>query len=79
MSTPAAAQASASLELVIPQILIFIIIAVATLSTLVSGYYAAGHFKIDTDIGKLISPDLPWRRSWDVPVLREKTFDFGVF
>jgi hopanoid biosynthesis associated RND transporter like protein HpnN len=40
----------------------WLVIAVATLSTLVSGYYAAGHFKIDTDIGKLISPDLPWRQ-----------------
>jgi uncharacterized protein len=27
-----------------------------------SGYYGARHFAIDTDIGKLISPDLPWRQ-----------------
>jgi uncharacterized protein len=26
------------------------------------GYYTAGHISIDTDIDKLINPDLPWRK-----------------
>ena len=38
------------------------VIAAATLLSLVSGIYVTRHFAIDTDIGKLISPDLPWRQ-----------------
>jgi hopanoid biosynthesis associated RND transporter like protein HpnN len=38
------------------------VIAAAGLLTLVSGVYVTRHFAIDTDIGKLISPDLPWRQ-----------------
>ena len=38
------------------------VIAVAVLSGIVAGVYGARHFAIDTDIGKLISPDLPWRK-----------------
>src|SRR5258708_36223285 len=38
------------------------VIAVAVLAAIVSGAYAARHFALDTDIGKLISPDLPWRQ-----------------
>src|SRR5581483_10554682 len=29
---------------------------------IVAGYYAATHLSIDTDLGKLISSDQPWRR-----------------
>ena len=35
--------------------------AVAVLATGCSGYYAATHFAITTDINKLISPGLEWR------------------
>jgi hopanoid biosynthesis associated RND transporter like protein HpnN len=38
------------------------VIALCALLTVLSGVYAARHFAIDTDIGKLISPDLPWRQ-----------------
>jgi uncharacterized protein len=38
------------------------VIALAGLLALVSGIYAARHFAIDTDINRLISPDLPWRQ-----------------
>src|ERR1700680_1359787 len=38
------------------------IIALAAVLALVSGIYAARHFAIDTDINRLISPDLPWRQ-----------------
>src|SRR5436190_23134910 len=38
------------------------VIIVGVLSGIVAGIYAARHFAIDTDIGKLISPDLPWRQ-----------------
>jgi hypothetical protein len=38
------------------------VIAVATLLAVVSGIYASRHFAIDTDINRLISPDLPWRQ-----------------
>ena len=38
------------------------IIALAAVLALVCGIYTARHFAIDTDINRLISPDLPWRR-----------------
>src|ERR1700722_14228667 len=38
------------------------VIALAAVLALVSGIYAARHFAIDTDINRLISPDLPWRQ-----------------
>ena len=38
------------------------IIALAAVLALVSGIYGARHFAIDTDINRLISPDLPWRQ-----------------
>jgi hopanoid biosynthesis associated RND transporter like protein HpnN len=38
------------------------VIALATVLALVFGGYAARHFAIDTDINRLISPDLPWRQ-----------------
>ena len=34
----------------------------AGLLAIASGIYVAQNFKIDTDINKLISPDLPWRK-----------------
>jgi hopanoid biosynthesis associated RND transporter like protein HpnN len=38
------------------------VIALAALLTVLCGIYVARHFAIDTDINKLISADLPWRR-----------------
>jgi hopanoid biosynthesis associated RND transporter like protein HpnN len=38
------------------------VIASAMVFALISGAYVAGHFAIDTDINKLLSPDLPWRQ-----------------
>ena len=38
------------------------VIALAAVITAGSGYYAATHFAITTDINKLISPDLEWRK-----------------
>src|SRR5215470_17949835 len=38
------------------------VIALSALVTVLAGVYAARHFKIDTDINKLISADLPWRQ-----------------
>jgi hopanoid biosynthesis associated RND transporter like protein HpnN len=38
------------------------VIAVAMLVAIVAGAYGARHFALDTDIGKLISPELPWRQ-----------------
>jgi uncharacterized protein len=35
---------------------------VALLLAILGGNYAVGHFSIDTDIDKLINPDLPWRQ-----------------
>jgi hopanoid biosynthesis associated RND transporter like protein HpnN len=35
---------------------------VVLLLAILGGYYAAGHFSIDTDINKLINPELPWRQ-----------------
>ena len=37
------------------------VIALAGVLAFVSGSYATRHFAIDTDINRLISPDLPWR------------------
>ncbi len=39
-----------------------LVTALALLLALFGGYYAAKHFSIDTDVDKLISPDLPWRK-----------------
>jgi hypothetical protein len=36
-------------------------VAVAAIITAGSGYYAAKHFAITTDINKLIAPDIGWR------------------
>jgi hopanoid biosynthesis associated RND transporter like protein HpnN len=44
------------------------VVAVATIITAVSGYYAATHFAITTDINKLIAPNLDWRE-------REKAYE----
>jgi uncharacterized protein len=38
------------------------VIGASALLTLLAGVYVAGHFRIDTDISKLISVDLPWRQ-----------------
>jgi predicted RND superfamily exporter protein len=38
------------------------VIAIAGLLGLVSGVYVIRHFAIDTDINKLLSPDLTWRQ-----------------
>jgi hopanoid biosynthesis associated RND transporter like protein HpnN len=38
------------------------IVATILLLTIAGGYYAAGHLSIDTDIDKLINPNLPWRQ-----------------
>jgi hypothetical protein len=38
------------------------VIVVGALAGVVSGYYAAQNFSINTDINKLISPDLAWRK-----------------
>ncbi len=38
------------------------VIALAVLVTGASGYYTVKHFAINTDVAKLISPDLPWRK-----------------
>jgi uncharacterized protein len=38
------------------------VIALAAVLAFVFGSYAARHFAIDTDINRLISPDLPWRQ-----------------
>jgi hopanoid biosynthesis associated RND transporter like protein HpnN len=38
------------------------VIALASVLAVVSGIYACRHFAIDTDINRLISPDLPWRQ-----------------
>jgi hopanoid biosynthesis associated RND transporter like protein HpnN len=40
----------------------WVVIALSALVTVLAGAYAARHFTIDTDINKLISADLPWRR-----------------
>jgi uncharacterized protein len=38
------------------------IIAIAGVFAVVSGAYVINHFAINTDLNKLISPDLPWRQ-----------------
>jgi hopanoid biosynthesis associated RND transporter like protein HpnN len=38
------------------------VIALAALLTLFTGFYSARNFSINTDVNKLISPDLPWRQ-----------------
>src|SRR5215471_11459417 len=38
------------------------VIATAMMLAVFSGAYVAGHFAIDTNINKLLSPDLPWRQ-----------------
>ena len=40
----------------------WLVIALSTLLGVISGVYAVRHFAINTDINKLISPDLPWRQ-----------------
>ena len=44
------------------------VVAVAAIITVGSGYYAAKHFAITTDINKLIAPGIDWR-------LREKAYE----
>lgn len=46
----------------------WLVIALSALLAVFCGVYVARHFAIDTDINKLISPDLPWRQ-------RELAFD----
>src|ERR1700733_9176568 len=38
------------------------VVGIAVLLTVVSGWYAATHFKITTDINQLISTSIPWRQ-----------------
>jgi hopanoid biosynthesis associated RND transporter like protein HpnN len=38
------------------------VIAISVLLTALSGLYSAHNFSINTDVNKLISPDLPWRQ-----------------
>ena len=38
------------------------VVGAAVLLTVLSAGYTARHFAIDTDVSKLISPDLPWRQ-----------------
>src|SRR6476469_9260996 len=38
------------------------VIAVAVLLTVITGTYSVQNFTINTDVNKLISPDLPWRQ-----------------
>jgi uncharacterized protein len=40
----------------------WLVVAVALLLTVASGWYAANHFSMTTDINKLISNDIPWRQ-----------------
>jgi hopanoid biosynthesis associated RND transporter like protein HpnN len=40
----------------------WLVIALSTILGVISGVYAVQHFAINTDINKLISPDLPWRK-----------------
>jgi hopanoid biosynthesis associated RND transporter like protein HpnN len=49
----------------------FTIIALSLVIAVVSGFYAATHFAITTDINKLISPTLDWRKQ---ELLFEKLF-----
>ncbi|HZB93016.1 MAG TPA: MMPL family transporter [Stellaceae bacterium] len=38
------------------------VVAAVVLLAIAGGYYTAGHISIDTDVDKLINPDLPWRQ-----------------
>src|SRR5262245_12297962 len=38
------------------------VIIISALLTVFCGYYSARHFSINTDVNKLISPDLDWRQ-----------------
>jgi len=38
------------------------VIAIAVLLTVITGTYSVRNFAINTDVNKLISPDLPWRQ-----------------
>src|SRR5690606_15562791 len=38
------------------------VVATAVVVTVARSIYAAGHFAINTDVMRLISPDLPWRQ-----------------
>jgi uncharacterized protein len=38
------------------------VVVFAAILTLFTGYYSIRHFAINTDLNKLISPDLPWRQ-----------------
>jgi predicted RND superfamily exporter protein len=40
----------------------WLVMALALVVTVASGYYAATNFAINTDINKLISPNLDWRQ-----------------
>ena len=40
----------------------WLVIAVAALLTVITGAYSVQNFAINTDVNKLISPDLPWRQ-----------------
>ena len=40
----------------------WLVIALSTILGVISGVYAVQNFAINTDINKLISPDLPWRK-----------------
>src|SRR4051812_44421170 len=40
----------------------WMVIAVAVVLTIVTGVYSAQNFAINTDVNKLISPELPWRQ-----------------
>ena len=37
-------------------------VLIAAILSIAAGYYTAQHFKINTDINTLISPDLDWRK-----------------
>ena len=41
---------------------VWVVVIAATVLTVISAVYAARHFAINTDITKLISPELPWRQ-----------------
>ncbi len=40
----------------------YVVLAIAIAVAAFSGTYVAGHFAIDTNIDRLISPNLPWRQ-----------------
>src|SRR5262245_28219758 len=40
----------------------WLVIGLSTILGVISSVYAVQHFAINTDINKLISPDLPWRK-----------------